>query len=102
MRHSFITPRAALADCPLPIPAVEIPLRLTLVAALIAGLHLTATAATRAAPDQPARTTADAATKVHQALFDQRRFHMAVIDQSAMPLLEQRINAWIVSEKSRP
>ncbi|MBW8847306.1 MAG: DUF885 domain-containing protein [Burkholderiales bacterium] len=36
--------------------------------------------------------------------FDQRRFHMAVIDQGAMPLplLEQRINAWIASEKTRP
>ena len=38
------------------------------------------------------------------AKFDQRRFHMAVIDQGAMPLplLEQRINAWIASEKTRP
>jgi uncharacterized protein (DUF885 family) len=37
------------------------------------------------------------------AKFDQRRFHMAVIDQGAMPLpmLEQRINAWIASEKAR-
>lgn len=36
--------------------------------------------------------------------FDQRRFHMAVIDQGAMPLplLEQRINAWITTEKARP
>jgi len=36
--------------------------------------------------------------------FEQRRFHMAVIDQGAMPLplLEQRINAWIASEKARP
>lgn len=36
--------------------------------------------------------------------FDQRRFHNAVIDQGAMPLplLEQRINAWIASEKGRP
>jgi uncharacterized protein (DUF885 family) len=35
--------------------------------------------------------------------FDQRRFHMAVIDQGAMPLplLEQLINAWITSEKAR-
>ncbi|MDR7272764.1 uncharacterized protein (DUF885 family) [Pelomonas saccharophila] len=38
------------------------------------------------------------------ARFDQRRFHMALIDQGAMPLplLEQRINAWIHSEKARP
>lgn len=38
------------------------------------------------------------------AKFDQRRFHNAVIDQGAMPLplLDQRINAWIVSEKARP
>ncbi|HEY1129389.1 MAG TPA: DUF885 domain-containing protein [Roseateles sp.] len=38
------------------------------------------------------------------ARFDQRRFHNAVIDQGAMPLplLEQRINAWIASEKVRP
>lgn len=38
------------------------------------------------------------------ARFDQRRFHNAVIDQGAMPLplLEQRINAWIASEKARP
>lgn len=38
------------------------------------------------------------------ARFDQRRFHMAVIDQGAMPLamLEQRITAWIASEKTRP
>lgn len=36
--------------------------------------------------------------------FDQRRFHNALIDQGAMPLplLEQRINAWIASEKARP
>jgi uncharacterized protein (DUF885 family) len=35
--------------------------------------------------------------------FDPRRFHMAVIDQGAMPLpmLEQRINAWITTEKAR-
>ncbi|WP_241517143.1 DUF885 domain-containing protein [Roseateles puraquae] len=35
--------------------------------------------------------------------FDQRRFHNALIDQGAMPLplLEQRINAWIASEKGR-
>lgn len=35
--------------------------------------------------------------------FDQRRFHIAVIDQGAMPLplLEQRINAWILAEKGR-
>ncbi|PTT82074.1 DUF885 domain-containing protein, partial [Pelomonas sp. HMWF004] len=35
--------------------------------------------------------------------FDQRRFHMAVIDQGAMPLplLEQRIDAWIAKEKGR-
>ena len=38
------------------------------------------------------------------AKFDQRRFHNAVIDQGAMPLplLDQRINAWIASEKARP
>ena len=38
------------------------------------------------------------------AKFDQRRFHMAVIDQGAMPLplLEQRIAAWIASEKTHP
>ncbi len=38
------------------------------------------------------------------ARFDQRRFHNAVIDQGAMPLplLEQRINAWIASEKVKP
>ena len=38
------------------------------------------------------------------AKFDQRRFHMAVIDQGAMPLplLEQRVNAWIQTEKARP
>jgi len=38
------------------------------------------------------------------ARFDQRRFHNAVIDQGAMPLplLEQRINAWIAAEKARP
>lgn len=37
------------------------------------------------------------------AKFDQRRFHNAVIDQGAMPLplLDQRINAWIASEKGR-
>ena len=37
------------------------------------------------------------------ARFDPRRFHMAVIDQGAMPLpmLEQRINAWIATEKAR-
>ena len=37
------------------------------------------------------------------AKFDQRRFHNAVIDQGAMPLplLEQRINAWILSEKAK-
>jgi len=36
--------------------------------------------------------------------FDQRRFHNAVIDQGAMPLplLEQRISAWIASERARP
>jgi uncharacterized protein (DUF885 family) len=36
--------------------------------------------------------------------FDQRRFHNAIIDQGAMPLpmLEQRIGAWIVAEKARP
>lgn len=36
--------------------------------------------------------------------FDQRRFHNAIIDQGAMPLplLEQRIGAWITSEKARP
>jgi uncharacterized protein (DUF885 family) len=35
--------------------------------------------------------------------FDQRRFHMAVLDQGAMPLplLEQRINTWIATEKAR-
>ena len=35
--------------------------------------------------------------------FDQRRFHNALIDQGAMPLplLEQRINSWIASEKGR-
>jgi uncharacterized protein (DUF885 family) len=35
--------------------------------------------------------------------FDPRRFHMALIDQGAMPLpmLEQRINAWITTEKAR-
>jgi uncharacterized protein (DUF885 family) len=35
--------------------------------------------------------------------FDPRRFHSAVIDQGAMPLpmLEQRINAWITTEKAR-
>jgi len=38
------------------------------------------------------------------AKFDQRRFHMAVIDQGAMPLplLEQRIAAWVQAEKARP
>ena len=38
------------------------------------------------------------------AKFDQRRFHMAVIDQGAMPLplLEQRIGAWVQAEKARP
>ncbi len=38
------------------------------------------------------------------ARFDPRRFHNAVIDQGAMPLplLDQRINAWIASEKARP
>ncbi|MCE4557161.1 DUF885 domain-containing protein [Roseateles cellulosilyticus] len=37
------------------------------------------------------------------ARFDQRRFHNAVIDQGAMPLplLEQRIDGWIASEKAR-
>ncbi|WP_444763358.1 DUF885 domain-containing protein [Roseateles sp.] len=36
--------------------------------------------------------------------FDQRRFHNALIDQGAMPLplLEQRIAAWISGEKARP
>lgn len=36
--------------------------------------------------------------------FDQRRFHMAVLDQGAMPLplLEQRINTWIANEAPRP
>ncbi len=45
-----------------------------------------------------ARAEAQLGTK-----FDQRRFHMAVIDQGAMPmpLLEQRINAWIAAEKTR-
>ncbi|MFG6463155.1 DUF885 domain-containing protein [Roseateles sp. DXS20W] len=35
--------------------------------------------------------------------FDQRRFHMAVLDQGAMPLpmLEQRITTWIATEKAR-
>lgn len=35
--------------------------------------------------------------------FDQRRFHNAIIDQGAMPLplLEQRINAWIATEKAK-
>ena len=35
--------------------------------------------------------------------FDPRRFHMAVLDQGAMPLplLEQRINTWIATEKAR-
>jgi uncharacterized protein (DUF885 family) len=38
------------------------------------------------------------------AKFDQRRFHNALIDQGAMPLplLEQRIGAWIAAEKARP
>ncbi|NCT82859.1 MAG: DUF885 domain-containing protein [Comamonadaceae bacterium] len=37
------------------------------------------------------------------ARFDQRRFHNALIDQGAMPLplLEQRINAWISAERNR-
>jgi uncharacterized protein (DUF885 family) len=36
--------------------------------------------------------------------FDLRRFHNAVIDQGAMPLplLDQRINRWIASERTRP
>lgn len=36
--------------------------------------------------------------------FDQRRFHNALIDQGAMPLplLDQRINSWIASERGRP
>ncbi len=35
--------------------------------------------------------------------FDPRRFHMAVLDQGAMPLplLEQRITTWIATEKAR-
>lgn len=38
------------------------------------------------------------------ARFDQRRFHNAIIDQGAMPLplLEQRVNLWIATEKARP
>mgnify|MGYP001557068345 CR=1 FL=1 len=42
-------------------------MRLTLVAALIAGLHLTAPAATPTAPAKPA-ATADATARAHQAL----------------------------------
>lgn len=36
--------------------------------------------------------------------FDQRRFHNAILDQGAMPLplLEQRMVAWIASERARP
>ena len=50
---------------------------------------------------QELRTRAEAQLGSH---FDPRRFHMAVIDQGAMPLpmLEQRVNAWIANEKARP
>ena len=49
---------------------------------------------------QELRSRAEAALG---AKFDPRRFHNAVIDQGAMPLpmLEQRINRWIASEKER-
>jgi uncharacterized protein (DUF885 family) len=38
------------------------------------------------------------------ARFDIRRFHMAVLDNGAMPLgaLEQQIDDWIAREKARP
>lgn len=60
--------RGALADCRSAHHAVEIPLRKTLVAALIAGLHVTTPAATPPAPQPAAAATADAATKTQRAL----------------------------------
>jgi len=69
MRHSFITPRGALADCRPAHRALEIPLRKTLIAALMAGLHLAAPAAAQAAAKAAPTTASDAAAKTRQALL---------------------------------
>ena len=36
--------------------------------------------------------------------FDIRRFHMALLDQGALPLsmLEREVDAWIATEAARP
>jgi uncharacterized protein (DUF885 family) len=54
-----------------------------------------------------ALTIQDLRAQAERALgskFDQRRFHMAVLDQGSMPLplLTQRMTAWIAAERARP